>query len=556
MLGPCSIPYVDLTPPELCPYDVLMPLPFFRRVTLLLAILAALAAWGCGKKSDATSQPSQNVGDLARVILTIEAGGNPEINVENDLKEIDRIIKVLDSRMVSDDPYDKLKAIARYLRTDLAVSYDEQQPELHTLLVTHRGNCEATSLLYVVLGQRLNIPIRPVIAPTHMFVVCDAGAERLYWETAGRGRLVGTDKEAPRRKPFTEMTLAQTPAIVWESEAIILLRQRKPNDAMRAAREAERLFPATPGLGITQGDAYAQLGQYEEAIRAYMEDVKVNPAGPGLLRTSEIETGLGRYQDAARSICQYSRTHPADAKSIVAQARLLAILGGYDDAIGLLNQATQSWPKDSDAWYHKSYYQYDMEDYAAAIESAHHARTLRPTDAEMWSLEARCHFDQKQWDEAIADSTKAIELRDVAYDRGIRGAAHNNKQEYSAALADAEQGLKLEPDNSYAQLIKAVALVHLERPQEAEAELRQAIRSSAPPECFFLRAQCWWQLGKYVCGAGDFGVYLVLEPAFTARDAVGSAFQRWQLMIVKSILVEAPIGNSQSRPDQGVLVEF
>ncbi len=505
------------------------------RAAILVAIIGAFLGLSCGKKAaPAASAPA----DLARVILTIEASGDPNIDVERDLKEVDRLAKMLATRMVSDEPWEQLRAMADYLHRNFVVQYSLEQPRLHTLLTKHQGNCAAISLLYVVLGQRLEMPIRLALAPGHAFVFWDAPGERIYWEATGRGHAFALEKQ-PSLKPVTELSLAQTPVLAWTGLSRSLCDQGRNEDVLRATQETAKLDPACradAAWWFYRGDAYTQLGRYDQAIAAYQEADKAASSSDAQLSIAKVERRRGRYEMAAGLIHKYLQTHPDDAKAMLAQGELLLALYDYDAALRAFDQCTQAWPEEFNGWAYRGNVQRCLHQTTAAIQSARRAEALHPEWAEGWALEAMCHLSQHDFEDAVADATRAIEHGKRSIDYYTRGSAYLCLRKYDAALADAEQAMKLDPGNTNCHLLGACVLVEFGRAEEAQAELLQGIQPEWTPRAFWYRSDYWWRLHKYSRSLGDFQMYLLTTGVMAPLDAARACYFRFESAVVKSIL--------------------
>jgi tetratricopeptide (TPR) repeat protein len=88
-------------------------------------------------------------------------------------------------------PRGKIAALNRVLLADRKVSYLSNKywrdATLAATVLRARGNCLATSTLYVLVGEALGLPLRLVIVPDHAFVRWDDGTVRINIETTSRG---------------------------------------------------------------------------------------------------------------------------------------------------------------------------------------------------------------------------------------------------------------------------------------------------------------------------------------------------------------------------------
>ena len=121
--------------------------------------------------------------DLARAKLTIDHLIDPETDQAAVLKQIDDIAaEIKASFPLGANNLVKFKVLRDYLYRPAPFSgkkpflynfEDDRNPKaklLSVYLATHRGNCVSMPLLFVILGQKLNIPVTITTAPAHLYV--------------------------------------------------------------------------------------------------------------------------------------------------------------------------------------------------------------------------------------------------------------------------------------------------------------------------------------------------------------------------------------------------
>lgn len=121
--------------------------------------------------------------DLARVKLTIDRMVDPTIDIEANLQKLDAMaVEIRDFLPTTASSLEKLKALRSYLYQPPPLSRrqpfrynleDDRNPTaklLSNYLRTHLGNCVSMPLLFVILGQKLGIPVTVTTAPAHLYV--------------------------------------------------------------------------------------------------------------------------------------------------------------------------------------------------------------------------------------------------------------------------------------------------------------------------------------------------------------------------------------------------
>jgi len=159
-------------------------------LALALAIGAASQAHAEAKATDVNfekikailEQPEEKI-DLARAKLTIDHMIDPTTDQAAVLKQIDVMAAEINASFpVGASNLVKFKVLRDYLYQPSPASgrkkflynfEDDRNPKaklLSVYLATHRGNCVSMPLLFVILGQKLEIPVTITTAPAHVYV--------------------------------------------------------------------------------------------------------------------------------------------------------------------------------------------------------------------------------------------------------------------------------------------------------------------------------------------------------------------------------------------------
>ena len=143
------------------------------------------------------SLPEKNL-DIATIALTLAKEFNPSMNMKKHLKKIDEIVNTIKTEVKdSKQPQVRLNTINNILYKKMGFSYDLSDPKvrksknryLNGLLDSKKGSCITLPLLYLIVGQRLNYPIYPVIAPSHLFLrYINSSSNNINIEATSKGK--------------------------------------------------------------------------------------------------------------------------------------------------------------------------------------------------------------------------------------------------------------------------------------------------------------------------------------------------------------------------------
>ena len=163
-----------------------------------------------------------------------------------------------------------------HFAVDLSKLWEVQTESLlfHRVIETRRGNCLSLSLLYLALGQRLNLPLQAVLAPGHVYLRYDDGQTRFNIETTTRG------------------TISPVPAEIKEPPA-------SPKDKVITKKELVSIFLSE------LGNQYKIKGQYKTSIELFKLALSIRSQDPwAITNLGNVYERSGRILDA---IAQYHK---------------------------------------------------------------------------------------------------------------------------------------------------------------------------------------------------------------------------------------------------------
>ncbi len=216
--------------------------------------------------------------------------------------------------------------------------------------------------------------------------------------------------------------------------------------------------------------------------------------------------------DAERFASQNPDLIKLKAIILADKASMLLNEDQYDDAIQLYTEAlrisekSKYYARRGDCYYEKSEYEKAMEDYD-------HALALDPMNPDFLREKSAVLYTQNR----LADAQKLIEQSEkldpnnqstkenkkLYESNGAQAYAHAAKayellqqEQYSEALKEYNEALRLDGDDCNSYYSRGVCLYYLHRPNEAYADLRQVIaRKREFPEAYKLMAAIEW-IGK------------------------------------------------------------
>ncbi len=122
--------------------------------------------------------------DFAYAKLTIDQIIDPNINIDDEIHRLDRMVQDVQAMGVFTRSMDKKNALRRYLyekgswNRHQSFTYDFSDPKgtnienklLANYLTSKKGNCVSMPVLFITLGQKLGLNVTASTAPLHVFV--------------------------------------------------------------------------------------------------------------------------------------------------------------------------------------------------------------------------------------------------------------------------------------------------------------------------------------------------------------------------------------------------
>ena len=160
---------------------------------------------------------------------------------------------------------------------------------MHGLLQTRRGYCMNLSLLYLILGERLNLPLYGVPLPNHFFVRYESPEYRVNIEaTEGGTAFPDSFYEQrfgvpPGSKYFmSNLGKKKTLGAYFSNVGLVMYRAAKPRAAIFYLEQSAGINPQSIDALNNLGNIYSELKQHGKSIHAYERALA---AGPGNFST-------------------------------------------------------------------------------------------------------------------------------------------------------------------------------------------------------------------------------------------------------------------------------
>ena len=159
------------------------------------------------------------------------------------------------------------------------------------------------------------------------------------------------------------------------------------------------------------GNSYANKGEYDKAIEAYQQAIKLNPKSESAYNNMGLSYSIkGEYDKAIEAFQQAIKLNPKDDSAYCYMGLSYGGKGKYDKAIETLQEAIKLNPKHDSAYYYMGLSYDNKGEYDKAIEAFQQAIKLNPKYDSAYHNMGYSYIGKSDYDRAIEAFKKAIEI--------------------------------------------------------------------------------------------------------------------------------------------------
>ncbi|MBF2006933.1 MAG: tetratricopeptide repeat protein [Chlorogloeopsis fritschii C42_A2020_084] len=250
---------------------------------------------------------------------------------------------------------------------------------------------------------------------------------------------------------------------------------------------------------ISSGGAKAQKRDYQGAIAAYEQALRMNPNHPdAYFQRAVAYYDLKNYQAAYEDLNQVVRLTPNSPIAYMNRGLTQDLLQRNQEALKDYSKAISLNPDYAAAYLNRGALKNELQDYQGGISDLNKAINLKPDYALAYLNRGDSYIALKDYKRAIADLDEAIRLQPnsaLAYSR--RGFAYRQLQEYNKAALDYNIAIGIQPDYASAYFGRAFVRRRLQDDRGALADYSKII-SLTPDfaEAYYNRGLIYLNLGN------------------------------------------------------------
>ena len=242
--------------------------------------------------------------DLLETLLMVSKHWQPNLNTATLKAEIrKRVLSARDKLKGIQKPEEIVRALRTVLHEEGGYQYTDQVDEtgvptnseelfLHGLLENHKGYCMNLSLLYLILGQKLGLPLYGVALPNHFFVRYEQKEAKINIESTEAGiaypdsfyqqrfAMLRKDKNQYFMK---NLDTRQTLGAYFSNVGMVYYRSQKPERAVFYLKLSTTINPLSIDAQNNLANIFAELNQPQKAIQHYELALKADPENTSTL---------------------------------------------------------------------------------------------------------------------------------------------------------------------------------------------------------------------------------------------------------------------------------
>jgi formylglycine-generating enzyme required for sulfatase activity/regulator of sirC expression with transglutaminase-like and TPR domain len=236
--------------------------------------------------------------DLLETLFLISRHWNPSLEIQPLRDEISNLVLDVKNNLKGSSDADAIvRSLRKAVHNKAGYRYTEQVDArgipnndeelfLHGMLETKRGYCMNLSLLYLILGQKLDLPLFGITLPNHFFVRYEKGNNRINIEATEMGTsfsdsfyrqryLSSSEKESSYF--LKNLDTKQTLGAYFSNIGMVYYQNQKIERAVFYLQLSTKINPASIDAQNNLANIYSGQKKYKEAIQHYEFALKSSP---------------------------------------------------------------------------------------------------------------------------------------------------------------------------------------------------------------------------------------------------------------------------------------
>ncbi len=487
-------------------------LPLARLTLVAFFIMATPLAYGNSSTPDSTqdrlrslpSLPEEKI-NLSETLLLISKEWDPSLDLKQYQSKLDQLTEKVRKQIAGKtSPEAVVAALRQVIHKDEGYAYTDQVDEnniplnpaeifLHGLLDTKRGYCMTLSLLYLIVGENLNLPLHGVALPNHFFVRYGSNNAQINIETTQSGVTLPDSYylqrfDIPKTSTFFMRPLGKKQSLgsYFSNVGMTYYKRAKIDQAVYYLNLSTQINPKSIEAHNNLGNIFAEMKQYADAIKQYQLALESDPDDMSTLFNLGIAyADAGDDAKAVENFLQVVQIDPSYTPAHRALVQLFLNSGQYISALLHLKKLVALEPENVESRLTMASVYLRLNQYELSLEVLKKTQSMFPENTGVFAKLAETYYRMGKFDQAIAQYRRLIDYSPENLEGYVQlGWTFYKKGDIPMAITWTKRGLlqAKEPAKYIVLAYMNLGLYYLldEKFSEAESWYRKALASDTP----------------------------------------------------------------------------
>ena len=404
--------------------------------------------------------------NLTETLILISKDWNPTLDEKLLRKEISQLVALVKNKLKPENTaLETVNLLRQVIHHEKGYRYTEQVDErgipknddelfLHGMLKSKLGYCMNLSLLYLMIGDQLGLPLYGVALPNHFFVRYDSGNDRINIETTELGTSYPDSFYENRfgvqfdsKTPFFTHSLNKKKSLgaYLSNVGMVYHKNARPHKSIFYLKPSTKINPLSIEAHNNLANIYGEIKQPELAISQYKKALEANPnSTPTFFNLAQTYTELSKTDLAIESLLQVIQIKPSFNQARRQLVKIYLQKEKFISALLHLKKLTTTNANDINAHISMGKIYNKLGNFKLAIDVVNPIISSNPDNIQAREILAEIFYNTGDLDRSIAEYRRILEKNSNYLPSYIQlGWIYYRKGEFQMATAWTKRGLKL-----------------------------------------------------------------------------------------------------------------
>ena len=404
--------------------------------------------------------------NLTETLILISKDWDPSLDEKPLRNEINQLVaSVKDKLKPESTARDTVDILKQVIHQEKGYGYTDQVDErgipinedelfLHGMLKSKLGYCMNLSLLYLVIGDQLDLPLHGVALPNHFFVRYDSGTDQINIESTELGASYSNSFYENRfgvqfntKTPFFTQSLdkKQSLGAYLSNIGMVYYKNSRLQKSIFYLKPSTKINPLSIEAHNNLANIYDEMKQHELSISQYKKALKADSNNvPTLFNLAQTYAKLSNTEHAIEHFLQVIQLEPSFTQARRQLIKIYLKKEKYISALLHLKQLTKNNPNEIDIRISIGKIYSKLGNFKLAIETLSPISLSNPENIQAREILAKVFYQMGNLDHSIAEYRRILERNSDYLPAYIQlGWIYYRKGEFQMATAWTKRGLKL-----------------------------------------------------------------------------------------------------------------